>query len=268
MGFLVPISVVCTHCQTTLEVSDAFAGKKGRCPTCQAVVDIPAASDTIVVTCQECHAQLEVAASFAGKMGRCPACQAVMPIPGIASGPAPPPAREEPELAAKPSVRLSTTRYVPYEEERPRPKPAERTAEKPPEQLAPLRMVDEEALLQLPPCEPATTLVEITAAAAALTMQVPAARPPPPRVSRHKLPVAAAPLSQSAAPAAAARARLEAAIESEVLESLSAAAPMPPSATPAPSDPTAELPPKRKQPPVLIPPPGPSPPASDNPPHR
>ena len=36
-----PISVVCPGCYTRFQVSDKFAGKKGPCPKCQTIIDIP-----------------------------------------------------------------------------------------------------------------------------------------------------------------------------------------------------------------------------------
>jgi LSD1 subclass zinc finger protein len=37
----VPIQVTCDSCRTTFKVKDAFGGKRGRCPKCQAVVSVP-----------------------------------------------------------------------------------------------------------------------------------------------------------------------------------------------------------------------------------
>src|SRR5689334_3286710 len=38
-----PITVVCGQCQLPLEVDEQFAGRRGKCPQCQAIVPIPAA---------------------------------------------------------------------------------------------------------------------------------------------------------------------------------------------------------------------------------
>jgi predicted Zn finger-like uncharacterized protein len=39
-----PIAVVCPGCQTQFRVSEKYAGKKGPCPKCKAVITIPTAS--------------------------------------------------------------------------------------------------------------------------------------------------------------------------------------------------------------------------------
>src|SRR5262249_36928499 len=39
-----PISVACASCQTTFRVKEEHAGKRGRCPSCKAVLTVPAAS--------------------------------------------------------------------------------------------------------------------------------------------------------------------------------------------------------------------------------
>ena len=36
-----PITVTCPACQNTLKVKDEYAGKKGKCPKCQALMPIP-----------------------------------------------------------------------------------------------------------------------------------------------------------------------------------------------------------------------------------
>jgi Zn-dependent protease with chaperone function len=41
----VPIRVTCDRCQHTLDVQDDWAGKRGKCPQCQAVVQVPAAAN-------------------------------------------------------------------------------------------------------------------------------------------------------------------------------------------------------------------------------
>lgn len=41
------IKVHCEGCGTTLEVKDEFAGKKGRCPTCKTILDVPAHEPTV-----------------------------------------------------------------------------------------------------------------------------------------------------------------------------------------------------------------------------
>ena len=44
------ISFKCSHCQATLKVGDELAGKRGKCPKCQAPVQIPAATNPTATT--------------------------------------------------------------------------------------------------------------------------------------------------------------------------------------------------------------------------
>lgn len=44
-----PIPVICPGCKAAFQVSDKFAGKKGPCPKCKAVITIPEASPEIVI---------------------------------------------------------------------------------------------------------------------------------------------------------------------------------------------------------------------------
>jgi Zn-dependent protease with chaperone function len=44
----VAITVTCAQCQHTLRVKDEVAGKRGRCPQCQAIVQIPAVAESAV----------------------------------------------------------------------------------------------------------------------------------------------------------------------------------------------------------------------------
>jgi Zn-dependent protease with chaperone function/DNA-directed RNA polymerase subunit RPC12/RpoP len=195
----VSIHVICSHCQAELEVSDAAAGKKGRCPACQAVMEIPRAAgngspmasgdgDTILVHCSECGMQLQVSAASAGRKGRCPRCQAVMPIPA-AAGATRAPAEKSGKTAA-PSVKtdeprpmVSSTRYVRTENERPK------VREKRVEEIKPVKIVDEDSLLLLPPGESPATRPDAE----------PAPVPAPPLIERKK-PAAAGPPSKPVPP--------------------------------------------------------------------
>src|SRR3954468_11514150 len=47
-GAHVPIAVECAHCGKQLKVKDELAGKKGKCPQCQKVIQIPAATAVAV----------------------------------------------------------------------------------------------------------------------------------------------------------------------------------------------------------------------------
>lgn len=44
-----PIHVVCTGCRQAFTVSDQFAGKKGPCPKCKAIITVPALKEQVVV---------------------------------------------------------------------------------------------------------------------------------------------------------------------------------------------------------------------------
>lgn len=47
------IDVTCTGCKTRFQVSEKFAGKKGPCPKCKAIIQVPAKSDEIVIHAPE-----------------------------------------------------------------------------------------------------------------------------------------------------------------------------------------------------------------------
>ncbi len=289
------VFVHCTECGLELEVSATSAGKKGRCPHCHAVTSIPrtgrslrgaGAADTILVTCQACQTQLRVSANSAGRTGRCPTCHALMPIPAQArpaespvDEPEPPvhlPAGtiDESPAAAPPR---STTRYVPAVEERS--KEREPEPERPAATVVAKNSIDENSLLLLPPVEqtPLAIVGEPVpeAAAAALPQETPV--PPPPVIDRKKSVVAPSarpvppqlikpPQERAAVPSQVARARLGAAMETE-LESMSSLTPIVSLTTPspAPSSPAAAAPSAspsadarakaKAPPPVMMPPP-------------
>jgi len=48
-----PIPVVCPGCQKRFNVSDKFAGKKGPCPTCKTVIQVPEKGEEVVVHAPE-----------------------------------------------------------------------------------------------------------------------------------------------------------------------------------------------------------------------
>ena len=47
------ITVICPGCHKRFSVSDKFAGQKGPCPSCKAVINIPATADEVVVHAPE-----------------------------------------------------------------------------------------------------------------------------------------------------------------------------------------------------------------------
>ena len=44
-----PIEVLCSGCKTRFSVSEKFAGKKGPCPKCKAVITVPEKTEEVVV---------------------------------------------------------------------------------------------------------------------------------------------------------------------------------------------------------------------------
>jgi len=44
-----PINVICRGCHARFTVADKFAGKKGPCPKCKAVIEIPKADEQVVI---------------------------------------------------------------------------------------------------------------------------------------------------------------------------------------------------------------------------
>ena len=66
-----PIHVVCTSCKSSFQVSEKFAGKKGPCPKCKAIIQVPEQAEEIVI-----HAPEPVAA----KDGKSPGAPIPKPI--------------------------------------------------------------------------------------------------------------------------------------------------------------------------------------------
>ncbi|MFO0906312.1 MAG: hypothetical protein U0939_25120 [Pirellulales bacterium] len=48
-----PIDVTCAGCKTRFQVSDKFAGKKGPCPKCKSIIQVPEKSQEVVVHAPE-----------------------------------------------------------------------------------------------------------------------------------------------------------------------------------------------------------------------
>jgi Zn finger protein HypA/HybF involved in hydrogenase expression len=101
------IEFACPRCQLPVRTPLATAGKKGMCPNCGVVVQIPAVPQTpnsavnrttnapaqsrkpgaaapvkrIEFLCSHCGKTVATPASGAGKRGKCPSCGAVIDIP-------------------------------------------------------------------------------------------------------------------------------------------------------------------------------------------
>jgi hypothetical protein len=94
-----PIAFHCSSCGNLVQTPDAAAGKKGRCPFCSDVMQVPHASTVYVeppppaqaapalppipVACPACGQMVLAPAEYAGETGTCPRCQGdiVIPIP-------------------------------------------------------------------------------------------------------------------------------------------------------------------------------------------
>jgi hypothetical protein len=97
------IEFACTTCRQTVRVGDAAAGKKGKCPHCATILQIPQAAGTanppapqtpaakISFPCPGCGKSMAAPAALAGKRGKCPQCQTVFVVgggPAVTSQPA------------------------------------------------------------------------------------------------------------------------------------------------------------------------------------
>lgn len=85
------IEFFCSHCGQLVRTADAAAGRKGQCPSCQAVVMVPEGnasappppsnSAVIECDCPQCGQIVRAPASAAGKRGQCPQCQSLLTVP-------------------------------------------------------------------------------------------------------------------------------------------------------------------------------------------
>ena len=94
----------CPSCQNLVRVADGAAGKKGKCPHCQTIVQIPGAAPqaapaaapaavasisakpgAVSFPCPGCGKTMKAPAAMAGKKGKCPHCQTVLIIGGAAA---------------------------------------------------------------------------------------------------------------------------------------------------------------------------------------
>lgn len=109
------IEFSCPNCHQQVRTPDSAAGKKGKCPHCQAIVLIPAviapgtppaaapkpaptpkpaakpapkpaaSSEVIEFACPTCQKSVRTPPSAAGKKGKCPHCQTIVQIPEAGS---------------------------------------------------------------------------------------------------------------------------------------------------------------------------------------
>ncbi len=66
LGSSMPISVVCSGCQTRFEVSEKYAGKQGLCPKCKSIIKIP----EVLADDVKIHAPKEFATGGKDRKGR------------------------------------------------------------------------------------------------------------------------------------------------------------------------------------------------------
>src|SRR5690606_26347461 len=105
------IIATCPQCNAHLAVGNENAGKRIRCPKCQAIVQVPdveavapepsiepdpqpesgSMADRITTTCPNCDAKLAVGVENAGRRLRCPKCHADVEVPNRSEDPGPPP---------------------------------------------------------------------------------------------------------------------------------------------------------------------------------
>jgi len=114
IGLSMPIEFHCQSCSRLMRTPDSAAGKKGKCPHCGAMMDIPSspgqqaiapasrtrgsdaetagtkaqggnADERIEFPCPRCKQPVRTPASTAGKKGKCPSCGEVVQIPAEAA---------------------------------------------------------------------------------------------------------------------------------------------------------------------------------------
>lgn len=88
-----PIEFDCPHCNQLVATPESAAGKKGRCPSCKSVVQIPMAStkkmapvrqvapnEAFEFPCPSCGNAMRATGALIGKKGRCASCKSVVTI--------------------------------------------------------------------------------------------------------------------------------------------------------------------------------------------
>ncbi len=92
-----PIALNCQECARSMRVPDESAGKKIKCPGCQAVNVVPAATGgkpeaappTFAAACPNCNKKMKLPMAASGKSVRCPSCQSSFTAPVAAPESAP-----------------------------------------------------------------------------------------------------------------------------------------------------------------------------------
>lgn len=76
----------CPECGKHLRVGAIQAGKRGKCPKCHAILEVPegrgeSSEPRVNFKCPGCGKAIRVPAEYAGKRGKCPKCETLMRIP-------------------------------------------------------------------------------------------------------------------------------------------------------------------------------------------
>ncbi|QDV68432.1 DNA-directed RNA polymerase subunit P [Rosistilla carotiformis] len=94
------IAIQCRTCKNQLQVTLKQAGKRVRCPSCQETVSVPYEADLeeiqqsaakafagskekIKIRCPGCEKVLQISAASAGKAVKCPGCAKIFKVPAI-----------------------------------------------------------------------------------------------------------------------------------------------------------------------------------------
>ncbi|MBN2313274.1 MAG: hypothetical protein JXM79_05050 [Sedimentisphaerales bacterium] len=75
------IRFCCEHCGRKIGVQDNYAGKRGKCPECGAVIVIPAKSNVTPFHCPNCNRTMNIPKTYVGKEIQCPNCKDRFVVP-------------------------------------------------------------------------------------------------------------------------------------------------------------------------------------------
>ena len=81
------IELKCTGCGTKLEIDEASADNKVKCPDCGTLMDVPGThAAPMAFQCNHCGADLEISVYMAGKMVNCRNCGQAVLVPSFSGG--------------------------------------------------------------------------------------------------------------------------------------------------------------------------------------
>ncbi|MHC4083760.1 MAG: TFIIB-type zinc ribbon-containing protein [Planctomycetota bacterium] len=91
------IEFKCSHCGRSIRVRDDYAGKRGKCPSCGQVIQIPGApiagsqkqTAKIRFSCENCGQGFKVSSKHAGKQVKCSQCGQGIVVPNVRQEPQP-----------------------------------------------------------------------------------------------------------------------------------------------------------------------------------